>query len=153
MTNAIKPNHYLNYGTKFEGVNIEPIFYTERLPHRDGAALEYIIRAGHKVREGMTMLESNIEDLSKAKYYIARRICMPIAKDQYDIEQVECLMSLSLNTGNELLAKTHNVASASLKRYPNFNEEDGCDYVRAYYRCLLTFIKDELEALRKEYEG
>ena len=66
MTNNIKhPSHY-TYG-KIETIDF---ILDKCLDFSLGNAIKYIVRAGHKEGDGMTLMEKTIEDLEKAKQYI-----------------------------------------------------------------------------------
>lgn len=63
------PNHYTDGG-------IEPIDFIEanRMNFNIGNVIKYVTRAGKKSYPNMTLMESAIVDLNKAKYYIERQI-------------------------------------------------------------------------------
>lgn len=64
-----RPVHYARF-------KIEPItFIMENgLPFARGSAVKYVVRAGHKIYDGMTQLESELTDLEKAKRMIEMEI-------------------------------------------------------------------------------
>lgn len=66
MADKVKhPSHY-NYG-KIETIDF---ILDQSLDFPLGNAIKYIVRAGHKQSEGMTITDKAIEDLEKAKQYI-----------------------------------------------------------------------------------
>jgi hypothetical protein len=63
--NVKHPSHY-TYG-KIETIDF---ILDKSLDFPLGNAIKYIVRAGHKESEGMTLIDKAIEDLEKAKQYI-----------------------------------------------------------------------------------
>jgi len=65
-----KPDHYAN-GSDFD---VTDFVYAYEIEHCGATACKYIARKGKKQYEGMTMLESEKQDLKKAIDYLDRRI-------------------------------------------------------------------------------
>lgn len=65
------PSHY-TWLKKLCG--IEAIDITRNMNFNLGCALKYILRAGHKEEEGMSIKEKQIEDLEKAVWYLTDEI-------------------------------------------------------------------------------
>ena len=65
------PSHY-TWLKKLCG--IEVIDITRHMNFNLGSALKYILRAGKKEEEGMSIKEKQIEDLEKAVWYITDEI-------------------------------------------------------------------------------
>jgi hypothetical protein len=55
---------------------IEVIDITRHMDFDLGNCIKYILRAGHKSEEGMSDKEKTIEDLKKARFYLADKIKM-----------------------------------------------------------------------------
>lgn len=64
-----KPSHYTRY-------QIEPVTFVMRndLPFHVGNIVKYAVRAGHKLYQNQTSVESEITDLRKAIRYAEMRI-------------------------------------------------------------------------------
>ena len=65
------PSHY-TWLKKLCG--IEAIDITRHMNFNLGCALKYILRAGHKEEEGMSIKDIQIEDLEKAIWYLTDEI-------------------------------------------------------------------------------
>lgn len=65
------PSHYTWIKKK---CGIEVIDITRWLDFNTGNAVKYLLRAGHKLEEGMSAKEKTIQDLKKAVWYINDRI-------------------------------------------------------------------------------
>lgn len=66
MADNVKPPSHYTYG-KIETIDF---ILDKSLDFPLGNAIKYIVRAGHKESEGMTLIDKAIEDLEKAKQYI-----------------------------------------------------------------------------------
>jgi len=75
-----RPDHYAQY-------TIEPIVFImqNRLPFHVGNIVKYVMRAGSKIYENQTAIESEITDLKKAIRYCEMRINLLQGKDPNDI--------------------------------------------------------------------
>ena len=75
-----RPDHYAQY-------TIEPIVFImqNRLPFHVGNIVKYVMRAGSKIYENQTAIESEITDLKKAIRYCEMRINLLEGKDPNDI--------------------------------------------------------------------
>ena len=75
-----RPDHYAQY-------TIEPIVFImqNHLPFHVGNIVKYVMRAGHKIYENQTSIESEITDLKKAIRYCEMRINLLEGKDPNDI--------------------------------------------------------------------
>jgi len=75
-----KPDHYAQY-------SIEPIVFImqNRLPFHVGNIVKYVMRAGSKIYENQTAIESEITDLKKAIRYCEMRINLLEGKDPNEI--------------------------------------------------------------------
>lgn len=75
-----RPDHYAQY-------TIEPIVFImqNRLPFHVGNIVKYVMRAGSKIYENQTSIESEITDLKKAIRYCEMRINLLEGKDPNDI--------------------------------------------------------------------
>lgn len=67
-------NNPSHYAWIKERAGFELIDLLRYLDYDSGCAIKYIVRAGHKTEQGMTMREKQIEDLKKAMWYIQDRI-------------------------------------------------------------------------------
>lgn len=59
------PSHY-----KQNKLGIECIDIVREMPFNLGSVVKYVLRAGYKAEEGMTMLQKKLEDLKKARFYL-----------------------------------------------------------------------------------
>jgi hypothetical protein len=75
-----RPDHYAQY-------TIEPIVFImqNHLPFHVGNIVKYVMRAGHKIYENQTSIESEITDLKKAIRYCEMRINLLEGKDPNDV--------------------------------------------------------------------
>ena len=75
-----RPDHYAQY-------TIEPIVFImqNHLPFHVGNIVKYVMRAGSKIYENQTSIESEITDLKKAIRYCEMRINLLQGKDPNDI--------------------------------------------------------------------
>ncbi len=65
------PSHYTKFGEAYEPINVIEAW---ELNFQLGNAVKYIPRAGEKLYEGKTALESKIIDLKKSRWYLDREI-------------------------------------------------------------------------------
>ncbi len=75
-----RPDHYAQY-------TIEPIVFImqNRLSFHVGNIVKYVMRAGSKIYENQTAIESEITDLKKAIRYCEMRINLLEGKDPNDV--------------------------------------------------------------------
>ena len=75
-----RPDHYAQY-------TIEPIVFImqNHLSFHVGNIVKYVMRAGHKIYENQTSIESEITDLKKAIRYCEMRINLLEGKDPNDV--------------------------------------------------------------------
>ena len=75
-----RPDHYSQY-------TIVPIVFImqNHLPFHVGNIVKYVMRAGSKIYENQTSIESEITDLKKAIRYCEMRINLLQGKDPNDI--------------------------------------------------------------------
>lgn len=153
------PTHYSKNGVAVGGLRFDPICYTERLPHREAAALEYILRAGTKVYEGKTAEESRNIDFEKARYYLIRRALYPI---EFGVNEaaVQILVHHAQSPNHEMLWRAyHNDDEVCWQ----FAEElysrplevtDPQDKLDLFFSNLIIEIADALgESLSQIFEG
>lgn len=69
-----KVNHPSHYTWLKEKCGIEVIDITRWLDFDTGNAVKYLLRAGYKSEEGMSIKEKTIQDLEKAVWYIKDKI-------------------------------------------------------------------------------
>ena len=75
-----RPDHYAQY-------TIEPIVFImqNHLSFHVGNIVKYVMRAGHKIYENQTSIESEITDLKKAIRYCEMRLNLLEGKDPNDV--------------------------------------------------------------------
>lgn len=81
--NVNYPSHYTWLKEK---CGVEVIDITRHMNFNLGNCLKYILRAGRKVEEGMSIEDKTIEDLKKARFYIddeIKRISVPYQIKNY----------------------------------------------------------------------
>lgn len=69
-----KVNHPSYYTWLKKKCGIEVIDIVRWLDFDKGCAVKYLLRSGYKTEEGYTIIEKEIEDLKKAKWYIEDKI-------------------------------------------------------------------------------
>lgn len=69
-----KVNHPSHYTWLKDKCGIEVIDITRHMDFCTGNAVKYLLRAGHKVEEGYSDVQKEIEDLEKAMWYIKDKI-------------------------------------------------------------------------------
>lgn len=67
-------NHPSHYTWLKDKCGIEVIDITRHLDFNVGNAIKYLLRAGYKQEEGLSNIQKEIEDLSKALWYIQDKI-------------------------------------------------------------------------------
>jgi hypothetical protein len=70
MEDKINPNHYKGNG----GIMTIDLIESAELNFSRGNAVKYISRAGKKEESGYDALTKELEDLTKAKWYVQREI-------------------------------------------------------------------------------
>ena len=72
-------NHPKHYTWLKEKCGIEVIDITRHLDFDCGNVVKYVSRAGKKEEEGKTIIEKQVEDLKKARFYLdfkIRQLCL-----------------------------------------------------------------------------
>lgn len=69
MDRVDSPEHY-NYA-QLEVIDIIEMF---KLNFSRGNVVKYTLRAGHKQEQGLDEIQKEIEDLEKARWYLAREV-------------------------------------------------------------------------------
>lgn len=79
--NNDRVNHPAHYTWIKDKCGIEVIDITRHLDFDLGNAIKYILRAGHKQDEGLSVVDKQVEDLEKAIFYLKDKIAW-IQKEQ-----------------------------------------------------------------------